>query len=781
MFRKRGCLMSFHGKNIVHDSSYTHVSGKSTFIDDRERYSSEVFVGIITSKCAKGVVKAIDFSKALEIDGVYAGYSSEDFVNNSWGTIIHDQPLLATQIEHYDEPIGILACESRELFEEVKSLVVVDIEEQKAVLDFDDAINSNEYIYTAVPFIKGDTNEVFKNATYILEGDFYSGGQEHFYLESQACIAYPLENGGVEIHASSQHSTEVQHVVAHALGIPMNKVACIVKRMGGGFGGKESQPALFATLASLVATKLQRSARIVLTKDEDMKMTGKRHPTKTFYKVAFDKNGKIEALEADIYSNAGAYTDVTPSILDRSMYHIDGAYELKNAYIKGYACKTNYPSNTAFRGFGGPQGTFVIESIMEDIANHLGIDSLDVRKINHYKGEEGTTPFGQVVTNNKLPELFSKIESSSEYKKRRKEIDAFNEENNGYVKGLALSAVKFGIAFTARHLNQGNALVNIHLDGTIEASTGATEMGQGVNTKIQQIIAETFSIEASQVRIMATSTQRNANTSPTAASSGSDLNCGAALKACTMIKQRLQKVAWQHFYKKIDESQDFVLDIEGEFEDIEFIDGRVIYKKDDKSIGFVELLDIAYKNRISISEYAHFKTKNLNFEKSKGYGKAFNYFTNGVAVSEVMIDEFTGQNKIVQTDILMDLGRMINPGIDEGQVAGAFIQGYGWVCMENLVYNKGELLSHSPTTYKIPSICDMPEVFNIDFIENNTNTVNVRASKAVGEPPFLLGISVFMAIKDALKYRANKQQVKIDAPATNENILMTLERLKEDV
>jgi xanthine dehydrogenase large subunit len=771
--------MSFHGKNIIHDSANTHVSGKSTFIDDKESYSSEVFVGIITSKCAKGKVKSIDFSKALEVDGVYKGYTSDDFYNNTWGTIVHDQPILAVDIEHFDEPIAILACESREVFEEVKSLVIVEVEEKKAVLDFDEAIDSKEYIYTATPFIKGDYKKAFSEANYTLEGDIYSGGQEHFYLESQACIAYPLEDGSLEIHASSQHSTEVQHVVAHALGISMNKVACIVKRMGGGFGGKESQPALFVSCAALVAKDLNKSARLVLTKDEDMKMTGKRHPTKTFYKVAFDKNGKITALEADIYSNAGAYTDVTPSILDRSMFHIDGAYDLENAFIKGYACKTNYPSNTAFRGFGGPQGTFVIENIMEDIAHFLGVDSLEVRKINHYKGDDKTTPFGQVVENNKLLELFTKIEESSEYQKRRKEIDEFNKENKGYVKGLALSAVKFGIAFTARHLNQGNALVNIHLDGTIEASTGATEMGQGVNTKIQQVIAEVFSIPPSDIKIMATSTQRNANTSPTAASSGSDLNSAAALKACNAIKLRLQKTAWQYFYNETDGSSDFTLELESEYERIEFIDGNVVDKQNNKSISFEKLLNIAYQNRISISQYAHFKTENLNFDKSKGFGKAFNYFTNGVAVSEVIIDEFTGQNKILRTDILMDLGRMINPGIDEGQVAGAFIQGYGWMTMENLVYRDGELLSHSPTTYKIPSICDMPEEFNIDFIENNTNDVNVRRSKAVGEPPFLLGISVFTAIKDALRYRANNKQIKIDAPATNENILMVLEDLKD--
>ncbi len=771
--------MFFHGMNIPHDSAFTHVTGKSVFIDDRESLSSEVFVGFITSKYAKGIVKNIDFSKALECEGVYAGFTSEDFYDNSWGTIVHDQPLLAKNIEHFDEPIAILACKSKEIFEEVKALVEVEVIEDKAILDLDDSIINKEFLYTAKAFVKGDIKTSFENSKYILEGDFYSGGQEHFYLESQACVVYPLEDGAVEVHSSSQHSSEVQHVVAHSLGLPMHKVSSIVKRMGGGFGGKESQPALFATCASLVALKLNRPARVVLTKDEDMKITGKRHPTKTYYKVAFDETGKIEALEADIYSDAGAYTDVSPSILERSMFHIDGAYNLENALIKGYVCKTNYPSNTAFRGFGGPQGTFVIENIIEDIANFLNIDALEIRKLNYYKGEECTTPFGQQVINNKLPELFEKIELSSEYKKRREEINKFNAKNSGYVKGLSLSAVKFGISFTARHLNQGNALVNIHLDGTIEASTGATEMGQGVNTKILQVIAEAFSISPSKVKIMATSTQRNANTSATAASSGSDLNSAAALKACEAIKERLKNLAWQVFYTQ-KSNDDFLSQIDEDVTSIEFKDGFVIDEKNLNSISFLELLDIAYKNRISICEYAHYKTENLSFNKEKGFGKAFNYFTNGVAVSEVIIDEFTGEKKVLRSDIIMDLGRMINPGIDEGQVAGGFVQSLGWVSMEKLVYsNKGELLTYSPTTYKIPSIHDMPEVFNIDFIENDTTTTNVRRSKAVGEPPFLLGISVFTAIKDALKYRAkNNELVKMNSPATNENILMTLENLK---
>ncbi|MDC0932884.1 molybdopterin-dependent oxidoreductase [Arcobacteraceae bacterium] len=771
------------GENIRHDSANTHVTGKSAFIDDRVMMHGEVFVGIITSKCAKGKLKSIDFSKALEVSGVIAGYKASDFVSNSWGTIVHDQPLLVDeQVSHFDEPLALLACENKESFDLAKGLVGVVIEEEEATLSLDVAIEKKEFLYTATSFKRGDEPlEIIKKSQFFLEGDFFSGGQEHFYLESQSSIAYPLDDGGIEIHSSSQHSTETQHVVAHALGLPLNKVACIVKRMGGGFGGKESQPAAFAAYSALIAKKLNRSARVVLTKDDDMKTTGKRHPVKTFYKISFDEKGKITAFWADIYSDGGAFTDVSPSILERTMFHIDGAYFLPSVCINASACKTNYPSNTAFRGFGGPQGTIIIESIIEDIASTLGIDALKVREVNCYRDENNITPYHQVVENNTLPELFTQLKKDSSYEKRREEINLFNKQNKGVLKGLSFTAVKFGIAFTARHLNQGNALVNIHLDGTIEASTGATEMGQGVNTKIAQIISEVFGLDATKVKMMATSTQRNANTSPTAASSGSDINGAAAHKASLLIKKRLQNVAWRKMNDfPFSTNEEYSLEDIEKSTRLEFINGMIIDKVENKQISFEETINIAYLNRISLCDYSHFRTEGLGFDKTIGKGKAFNYFTNGVVVTEVSVDEYTGEMKVLKSDILMDLGRMINPGIDEGQVCGAFVQGQGWVSMENLCYSvKGELLTHSPTTYKIPTIQDIPREFTINFIENDTTDMNVRRSKAVGEPPFLLGISVFTACKNALSYRSKDTKiVSMNSPATNENLLMKLEELK---
>ncbi|MBY0415346.1 MAG: molybdopterin-dependent oxidoreductase, partial [Bdellovibrionales bacterium] len=541
------------------------------------------------------------------------------------------------------------------------------------------------------------------------------------------------------------------------------------------------QAAHFAAMAGLVAYKLNRPARLALTKDDDMMMTGKRHPFKNFYEVGFDDRGMITALKVVIYANGGAYVDLTPSILDRAMFHADGCYYLENCYIEGKAVRTNQHSNTAFRGFGGPQGNMTMESIIEDIAHHLGIEPLEIRKRNLYGiNDRNVTPYNQVVEHNVLPEIFEKLTKSSDYEKRRKEIDQFNNFKNGKVRGLSMSGTKFGIAFTTKFLNQGNALVNIHLDGTVQVSTGATEMGQGVNTKMQQIAASSFGIPCIDIVLMPTSTEKNHNTSPTAASSGADINGGAVFKACEGLKDTLRWVFNEHINSGI--VYDGIktmppLNTNLDLSHIEFRDGNVIDTKKNVTMAFKDLLKIAYINQFSLGGYAFYKTPDLGFDKSTHQGRAFNYFTNGAAVSEVEIDEYTGELKVLRTDILMDLGRPINPGIDIGQVSGAFIQGMGWVTTENLFYHEsGKLLSHSPTTYKIPNIQDTPRVFNIELLENHTNTRNVVRSKAVGEPPLLLGTSVWTAIKNALSYRSKERLPHITSPATNEVILLELNR-----
>lgn len=775
------------GKNIPHESGISHVTGESVYIDDRTKLMNEVEVFVIGAPIAHGEVVHVDYSLALKVDGIFGIYDYRDLAHNSWGPIVEEQPLLVEKrVSHFDEPILIVAAKSRDCFLRAKNLVKMEFKPLPGVFTIDEAISKNLVLYTATPFVRGDVGNAIKNSTHQLKGTFECGGQEHFYLESQASIAYPKENGEIEIHSSSQHPTETQHVVAHALGIGFHEVVCIVKRMGGGFGGKESQAAPFAAYAALVAKKLNRAARLQLTKDEDMQMTGKRHPFKFFYEVGFDKEGVINGLTAKVYSDAGAYADLSSSILERAMFHIDGSYFIPSCLIEGFAMRTNHLSNTAFRGFGGPQGNLCIEAIIEEIAEVVGSDSLLVRKKNLYSEKRGTvTPYGQVVEHNMLPEIFSQLQKDCDYDNRQREIAEFNKNASLHkkIRALTISGCKFGIAFTARFLNQGNALVNLHRDGTLQVSTGATEMGQGVNTKIQQIVAHAIGVEVNLVKVMSTSTEKNANTSPTAASSGADINGSAAFLAINKIKKRLIMLIKKieaglpsDDIHEINVPEDIDVNVlsDEEFQSFIFENGKVL-SASKKSYELNDLISKAYFNRISLSAYAHFKTEGLGFSKKHGLGRAFNYFTNGAAASEVLIDLYTGESKVLRTDILMDLGRPINPGIDKGQVTGAFVQGMGWVTNEKLYYGKEmNLISHSPTTYKIPSVQDTPRIFNVAFIENSNPTPNVHRSKAVGEPPFLLGSSVFLALKKAVLSFRELKTLNMQSPATNEEVFRCL-------
>ena len=765
------------GKNIPHDSAVSHVKGESIFIDDKPFLKNEILCGYLGSKIASGKLIAINIDKALAVEGVLGIYTHKDLAHNRWGAIVKEQPILVDdRISHQDEPLCVIAATNYKSIEEAKALVEVVVEQDNAVIDIQESIDKKMFLTEEKKISRGDVDKAFSDSSHVLEGVFENGGQEHFYLESHATAAYPLENNQIEVHSSSQHPSETQHVVAHSLGLRYHQVVCVVKRMGGGFGGKESQAAPFATLAALCAIKLKRPARLILNKDDDMQVTGKRHPFKNFWKVSFDDKGVISGYKINLFSNGGAFTDLSGSILERAMLHSDGCYYIPNIDIRGRVCKTNIHSNTAFRGFGGPQGNATIESIIEEISNTLGIDSSLIRQRNLYQGKNLETPYGQVIEHNTLPEIYEKLLKSSNYDKRRKEIDEFNKSSDTHVKGLAFSGTKFGIAFTARFLNQGNALVNLHLDGTVQVSTGATEMGQGVNTKIQQVAAGAFGINADRVQVMATSTEKNHNTSPTAASSGSDLNCMATLIACEKICNRLKSVFESHFSGNLKKNEEIELDLGKKRDHIQFTDSKVVNVNTKEEIDIGELIQIAYFNRVSLGDYAFYKTPGLGFDKETGEGQAFNYFTNGMAVSEVIIDTFTGELKVSQVDILMDLGRSINPGIDVGQVSGAFIQGMGWVTTENLVYSDdGRLLSHSPTTYKIPSIQDTPRIFNIDLITNEKNDVCVHRSKAVGEPPFLLGNSVWNAVKNALYYKKPRSASLLTLPATCEQIVTLLD------
>lgn len=770
------------GQDTPHDSSVGHVTGESIFIDDRPELRGELHLGLVLAPIAFGEMTAIHVAEALKHPDCAGVYTYKDFHHQKWGPIIHDQNFVCNpQINYMAEPAVIIASTKRESVEEIKKLVKLEVKEKPGIFTITEARKAESILAKAsAPFIQGDVESVFKKSKHILEGHFTCGGQEHFYMESQAAIAYPLEAGQIEIHSSSQHPSETQRVVAEALGLPLHHVVCVVKRMGGGFGGKESQGAPIAAYAALVAHKLKRPARLILTKDEDMKITGKRHPFEAEYKVSFDETGKITALKVLLMADGGAYSDLSSSILERAMFHMDSAYFLENCHIDGVCFKTNNHSNTAFRGFGGPQGTMAMESIIEDIAFYLKKDSREIRSINLYQGDNLRTPYGQILENNMLPDVMNKLMEASNYEARRKDIDEHNKKRTGTLRGLSVTATKFGIAFTARFLNQGNALVNLHLDGTLQVSTGATEMGQGVNTKIQQIVSHVLGVPPKDVQVMPTSTEKNHNTSPTAASSGADINGAAAKNAAEMIKGRLTELTKRIFAgEEADAIKEYEI-MKAELDpDIVFENGKVRQASSGKEITLKDLIGKAYFNRISLGAYAFYKTPGLGFDKTKVKGKAFNYYTQGMALSEISIDEYTGEMKVIRTDILMDLGRMINPGIDRGQVIGAFIQGMGWVTTESLYYDqKRNLVSHSPTTYKIPNVQDIPRTFNVEFIENPDNKVNVYGSKAVGEPPFLLGISVWTAVKNALTYRSNGKPITIKSPATQEEILMELERIK---
>jgi xanthine dehydrogenase large subunit len=801
--------------SLPHDYAHTHVCGESEFVDDRPIMRNELFCDVFFSTRAHALIKKVDFTEALRMPGVVQIFTGHDFSHNLWGTIFKDQPILATdKVNYAGEGIAIVVAESFEEAQRAKEKIIIEYTDLTPVMSISEAKKSQSFIIPARKIERGKVDEAMKNASLTLEGKIIIQGHDHFYLESQASIAYPLEDGQIEIHSSSQHPTETQHVVAHALGLPDKDVVCVVKRMGGGFGGKESQAAPFAAMAALAAMKLKRPVRLCLTKDDDMIMTGKRNPFENDYKVGFSEDGRIESLIVQLYSDAGAYADLSTSIMERAMLHMDNAYFIPNIRVTGQVCRTNHHSHTAFRGFGGPKGVATIEKIIEEISHFLKKDPIEVRKINLYsdRDNKNITHYGQVFKNNCLGRLITDLEKKCDYKKRRHEIEKFNKTDKNFLRGISLTPVKFGISFTTRFLNQGNALVLIHNDGSVQISTGATEMGQGVNARISEMVTSELGLPRSSARVMPTRTDKNANTSPTAASSGTDINGAAALLATRKIKKRLSELA----FKLIDipkekwASKTAGLGTEPEVElsdpylnendpnkgadwksgkatyfEMVFKEGYVFHPKHpDKKIEFKYLVLEAYLNRVSLSDYSFYKIPGIEFNKMTGEGDAFLYYTQGTACTEVSLDRITGEVKVLRTDILMDLGRTVNEDLDIGQVTGAYIQGLGWVTTENLFYNdQGLLLSHAPSTYKIPNIQDTPRIFNVELLENDENYANVRGTKAVGEPPLLLAISAWTAVNDAIKqlphYIASYPEVRI--PATSENVLRAMmpERFKE--
>ncbi|MEO2047869.1 MAG: xanthine dehydrogenase molybdopterin binding subunit [Pirellulales bacterium] len=777
------------GKSLPHDSAHGHVTGQAAYLDDLPPVAGELQVGYVGSPVAHGELISIDTQAALKIPGVVACYTANDIPGrNHFGLIVADEPFLAEkELLYLSQPVAVIAAETVSALDLARQAVRVQCCEKEPLLDLESAIQKKQFLGTPLRVARGDAATHLDSAPHLLQGQFISGGQEQFYLESQAAIAYPGELQQLTIHSSTQGPTEIQAVVAEVMGIGQHQVVCRCKRMGGAFGGKETQAAIPALMAALVALKTGRSARVIYNKDDDMRVTGKRHEYFTRWQVGFDNTGRIIALRLNFFSNGGAVTDLSPAVLERSLLHADNCYYLPHVELTGQICATNLPPNTAFRGFGGPQAMAVCENILESIAQHLGLDAFSVRTRNLYGiDNRNETPYGQIFQKNHLPEIFAALADSADYPQRREDITQFNATSPTTLRGLAITGIKFGISFTSKFLNQANALVNIYTDGSIQVSTGATEMGQGVNVKIQQLVADQFGLDVKRVQMMITSTEKNNNTSPTAASAGTDLNGAAAVRACQKIRERLQPFAASRL------ALENGVDVNGELGNgkwdpsagqIEFADGYVYDRRRPQvRLPFGQLCDQARRERIDLGARGFFATPGIDFNRETGRGNPFFYYTQGAAVAEVAIDRFTGTLTAQRVDLLIDIGESVNPGVDRGQIIGAFVQGMGWVTTEALVYDdRGDLLSHSPTTYKIPAVTDLPKQFHVSTFDNHDNVQNVRRSKGVGEPPLMLGLSVWAATKNALSHLAPNKYIDLKLPATGEEVLRCMTEITKNV
>lgn len=746
---------------IAHDSARKHVAGTAIYIDDMPEAPGTLHAYCLLSPHAHARIAAIDLTAARAQAGVTAISAADIPGKNEVGPMAAGEPVLAAGVvEYIGQPVVAIAATSIKAARAAAKLVTVTYEPLAPVLTIEDALARKQFVYEPVTFTKGDAEGALKTAKHVLTGEFRCGSQDHFYLEGQIALAIPQEDGDMLIHVSSQHPTEIQKMVARVLGLPHHAVTAEVRRMGGGFGGKETQPAIIAAIAALLARATGKPVKYRLDRDDDMMITGKRHDFLFRYRVGFEDDGRLVALDMDFAARAGHVADLSPAIVDRALFHADNCYYLPHAHFRGYACKTNTQSNTAFRGFGGPQGMLAIEHIVDEIARHRGIDPLEARRRNFYgKTERNVTPYHMTVTDNIAPELVADLVASSEYEARRRAIDAFNATSPVLKRGLALTPVKFGISFTTTMFNQAGALVHVYTDGSVHLNHGGTEMGQGLFIKVAQIVAEEFQIDVARVKITATTTGKVPNTSATAASSGTDLNGMAAQVAARTIKDRMAAFAARHFKVPVDQ--------------VRFRPGGV--EIGDKTVAFAELATLAYRARVQLSAAGFYATPGLTWDRAKGQGTPFFYFAYGAAVAEVVIDTLTGEYKVTRVDALHDVGRSINPAIDMGQIEGGFIQGMGWLTCEEIWFDEhGHLRTHAPSTYKIPVASDLPKDWRIKIWDRTVNPAEtVYRSKAVGEPPLMLANCVFFAIKDAIQ-AATGVVPKLDAPATPERVLLSI-------
>jgi len=750
------------GRSRPHESARAQVAGTATYIDDIPEVRGTLHAAPILSTVAHGVLKGVDATAALALPGVRGLVLAQDIpADPILATFVHDEPVFARdKVEHVGQVIGLVVADTAMQARRAARQVRVDIEPLPAILDVRQAHAAQSYVLPPVKVRRGDPEGALAKSEHRLSGQLEVGGQEHFYLEGQIAYALPLEQDQWWIYSSTQHPAEVQHWVAHALGLENNAVTVEVRRMGGGFGGKETQAGHMAVWAALAARKLKRPVKLRLDRDDDFMVTGKRHPFAYDWEAGFDGSGRLTALKLTMLANCGFSADLSGPVADRAIFHTDNAYYLGDVEIASFRCKTNLQSHTAFRGFGGPQGVILIEAVLGEIARYLKLDPLDVRMRNLYGvGERDVTHYQMKVEDNILQPLLSKLEQSASYRRRREAISAWNAQSPVIKRGLALTPVKFGISFTATFFNQAGALVHVFTDGSVQVNHGGTEMGQGLHTKIMQVVADELGVPFERIRCTPTETGKVPNASATAASAGTDLNGRAAQFAARNVRDNLAA---------------FVAGLDGcGAGAVGFRDGKVISPKSTRS--FDEVVKAAYANRIQLWSDGFYRTPKIHYDKVTLTGRPFFYFAYGAACSEVAIDTLTGESRVLKVDILHDVGTSLNPALDIGQIEGGFIQGMGWLTMEQLVWDgQGRLATHAPSTYKIPATGDVPEHFKVELWHEGNREDNVGGSKAVGEPPFMLAISVWEAIREAVAAARGDGKAPLVAPATAENVLRAL-------
>jgi xanthine dehydrogenase large subunit len=752
--------------SYAHDSARLHVSGAATYIDDIREPAGTLHIACGLAQKARGRIISIDLAQVRAAPGVIAVLTADDVPGaNDIAPFNCDEPMLARgEVLFHGQPLFAVVAETRDAARRAARLAVVEVSAQPPILTIEDALSAGSRVQPDYAFRRGDADGAITSADMRLDGSLRIGGQEHFYLEGQVSLAVPGENGAMTVHCSTQDPTEVQHIVSRVLGLPDAAVQVETRRMGGAFGGKESQACQWAAIAALAACITGRPCKLRLDRDDDFAMTGKRHDFRADWRVGVSREGRLQGFDVALNARCGCSLDLSPGVVDRAMFHATNAYFAPAAHILSRRLKTDTVSNTAFRGFGGPQGILTIERVMDAIAHATGRDGLDVRKANLYRAGRDVTPYGMVVEEAEaVAALIDDLEASSDYRARRMDIAAFNDTSGWLKRGLALTPVLFGLSFTLAHLNQAGALVNVYQDGSILLNHGGTEMGQGLFVKVAQVVAEEFGVPLDMVRPSATSTAMVPNAAPTAASAGSDLNGMAAQVAARQIRERLSAFAAELW--KVEPAE------------VRFGGGRV--GAGNHSMSFGEMAGLARKARIQLSAAGYYRTPEITWNREKQTGQPFYYFTYGAACSEVIIDTSTGEMRVTRVDILQDVGRSLNPAIDIGQVEGAFVQGMGWLTTEELVWDKaGRLATHAPSTYKIPVASDVPADFRVRLRPGANPKPTIYRSKGIGEPPLMLAISVFSAILDALHALAPGRQVPLDAPATPERIAMAAAALR---